>query len=375
MEACGRKFLLDDFRGDGYVSVSGRLQNWLDEDGSVTGFGVRSAIASAVDNGRWWNIDNDTLYEEEGPLWMFKLDTGGERGLGHVRLRFDPSQHSQVGKTVCTNGGMEPCPALGYIKHIGPMFADDAGLPVTAQADIAGPVGGYGWLLELNDGSPKTMQIELIEVGPFTPLILHTPYPPGTTFDISASGCNGGCIESFILVDSIEEVRRSSGNTYHFSPEGLLSLRVIQFSGDWFGDDGEWILPDYETTYPWDSQSFVLDRFERDGVLLPRMQYGPFIQINASCSGEEAYCSEAPPSVDFNPCPSGFVQVAYDTCCQSNSQCVNAGFARRLVTIDVEESSVSSGFDPIKKLWHRQTTIGGSGLTVLVATVVMLGWT
>jgi hypothetical protein len=65
----------------------------------------------------------------------------------------------------------------GYMKHVGPMFSSDVGLPVTAQPDfcrtswrlwlvpqiqsidlglpitaqpdIAGPVGGLGWFLKI----------------------------------------------------------------------------------------------------------------------------------------------------------------------------------------------------------------------------------
>jgi hypothetical protein len=68
-----------DFRGPGFVSVSARIQNWLDEDGSVTGFGVRSAIASAVDNGMWWRPDSETVSVAEGPVNFFKLASGPER--------------------------------------------------------------------------------------------------------------------------------------------------------------------------------------------------------------------------------------------------------------------------------------------------------
>jgi hypothetical protein len=371
---------LDDFRGDeGYTpSVSARLQNWLDEDGSITSFGVRSVLASAVDNGRWWNIDNDTVYNEEGPLWMFPLDTGAERGMGHFRLIFDQAQHSEVGISVCTNGGSEPCPALGHMKHIGPMFAEDVGLPITAQADISGPVGGYGWLLELIGGSPQTLKIELIEVGPATPLLLHTPYPIGTKFDIFAFGpygCSVGCSSTFRQVNSIEEVRSSSGNTYYFSPDGLLTLRVIQFAGDWLGDDGEWIMPDYETTYPWDSESFVLDRFERGGVLLPRMQYGPYIQIEASCSSTTgAYCDESSPKVELDPCPIGFIQVAYDTCCTSDAaDCVSAGFAQGSVAFDAEKFNMPSASHTIQTRWHQwAVTTAAFSLSFLFTVSMML---
>lgn len=338
----------------------------LDEDGSITGFGVRSALASAADNGMWWNIDDETILYDEGPLWMFRLDTGAERGLGHVRLQFDPSEHAQVSGSVCSNGGMEPCPPLGYVKHLGPRFADDAGLPVTAQADIAGPVGGFGWFLELNGGSPKKLKIELIEVAPDTPLMLLIPYPPGTTFEIFAFGpygCDNGCYEFFTQVESREDVRRSAGNTYHFSSEGLLSMRVAQFAGDWFGDDGQWILPNYETTYPWDDQSFVLDRFERGGVRLPRMQYGPYIQLSASCSGG-TYCDHTPPTLYPSPCPSGFVQVAFDKCCATDSECVCA---------NGESCSVATS-DVSKMFCHQYSLFYGSGLAVAMTMAVILDW-
>lgn len=312
-----------DFRGPGYVSVSARIQNWLDEDGSVTGLGVRSVIASAIDNGMWWRPDNETVSVAEGPVNFFKLASGPERGLGHFRIKFDDAEHSKVGSSICTNGGMEPCPALGYIKHIGPMFASDRGLPVTAQADISGPVGGFGWLLKLVQGAPRKLLFELIEVRPDTPLVLYIAYPPGTTFDIYALAPYCTCKEPFKGVASVEAVRKSLGNTYHFGGDGLLTIRIVQFAGGYIGGDKGWILPEYNTTYPWDSNEFVLDRFERGGVLLPKMSYGPYIQINANCAGG-TYCSQSPQDLNPNPCPSGFKQVAFDRCCNgSNCICSN----------------------------------------------------
>jgi hypothetical protein len=322
LENCGRRVTMLDFRGPGYVSVSARLQNWIDADGSVTGLNESSAIASAIDNGLWWKIDQETIYDSEGPVYMFSLASGLQRGLGHLRLYFDYAQHNQVGSTICTNGGLEPCPTLGYIKHVGPMFAADSGLKVTAQADIAGPVGGFGWLLKLTNGAPKLLRLELIELRPDTPLVLHVAYPPGTTFTITATApyCgNGGCSENFHQVGSVDEVRKSLGNTYYMSPSGLLSIRIIQFSGSWLGG-GTWILPDYDTRFPWNQNAYVLDRFERDGVLLPRMEYGPFLEIRASCSGT-TYCTQKPQDLNLDPCPAGFSQVAFDKCC-SGTQCV-----------------------------------------------------
>jgi hypothetical protein len=326
MESCGRRFRLADFRGTGYTSVSARIQNWLDEDGSVTGLGVRSVIASAYDNGMWWKPDLETQYVSEGPMYFFKLTSGPERGLGHVRLNFDASEHSKVGSSVCTNGGYEPCPALGYAKHVGPMFSGDVGLPITAQADISGPVGGFGWHLKLNQGSPTKLVVELIEVRPDTPLMIYMAYPPGTSFDIFAFApyCgSGGCKEQFVRVSSAAAVRNSLGNTYYFGTDGLLIIRIIQFSGGYIQNSNGWIFPQYNTTVPWNSNEFLINKFERGGVLLPMMSYGPYIQINANC-GTGTYCSQPPPSLVPNPCLSGFEQVAYDKCCDSSGNCMCA---------------------------------------------------
>ena len=320
---------MNDFRGAGApVSVSGRLQNWLDVDGSVTGFGERSVIASAMGNGMWWQPDNATVSVAEGPLYFYKLTAGPQRGLGHISVIFDYAEHSKVGSSVCTNGGSQPCPALGYVKHIGPMFAADAGLPVTAQADIAGPVGGFGWLLRFNQGAPKTIKLEQIEVAPDTPLMLNIAYPPGTAFDIRAvspycwNGASLGCTARFTNAASVEAVRTSAGNTYFMSSSGLLTIRVVQFSNDYIGGPTGWIFPGYNATSPGKPNQYLFERFERGGVLLPSSSQGTYITITANCAGG-TYCSQSPPVLNPNPCSAGFQQVAYDKCC-TPSQCVCA---------------------------------------------------
>ena len=40
-ESCGRRFHMNEYRGDNFNSVSERIQNWLDAVGSVTEFCVR----------------------------------------------------------------------------------------------------------------------------------------------------------------------------------------------------------------------------------------------------------------------------------------------------------------------------------------------
>jgi hypothetical protein len=216
-ENCGRRFRQIDFRqNQTFTSVFGREQNWYDFDGSITGLGSKSVAASGLsDAGMWWEVNEEALYDPQGPLWFLKLSTTPERGLGHVRVIWDAALAKEVGKTLCGNGNNLPCRSLGFIKHLGDYFRNDTGLPVTANADIVGPVGGFGWKLQLGAGAPKSVRIEQIEVDPATPLLLSIAYPVGTSFNMSANAgwCTDStqytCVEDFHQVDSVVAVRRS----------------------------------------------------------------------------------------------------------------------------------------------------------------------
>ena len=325
----GRRFRLHNFRQDQAVTVSGRDANWLDVDGSVTGFGVRSFITSGfAECGLWWAVDDNTVHDTQGPLTFINSLDGPERGLAHVRMEWDNSLHNQVGGALCVNGGSNPCPPVGSIRHRGERFVADDGMPVTANAEIAGLAGGFGWFLDISAGAPREIRFSHVEVDPGTPLLFSIAYPTGTTFDVTqhaAPWCwydpDFPCEQSFFAVSSIEDVRNSEGNTYHVSDDGVLTFRILQATRDFVGRP-DWFLPTWDSLDRWD-QWYALDRFERKDVFLPRFWYGPELVVTASCSSG-TYCSNAgtPTSVD-DVCPSGFTQVSYDRCCLG-SQCVFA---------------------------------------------------
>jgi hypothetical protein len=233
-------------------------------------------------------------------------------------MEWDDSLHSTVGISQCGNGDGLPCDYVGYIKHLGSYFASNSGLPVTANADIVGPVGGFGWKLELKGGSPKSIRFKLIEVDPGTPLLLSIAYPPNTSFAIVAHAgwCEDSeqysCTDTFHKVGSIAEVRGSIGNTYYVDPNGVLTFRIIQTPKLFVGRP-EFFLPQWSDPGRW-KEYYALERFERDGVRLPRMADGPFLTLDADCPSSGAYCSQPPPVYNPNVCPSGYRQTAYDTC-------------------------------------------------------------
>jgi len=87
-EDCGRRFRLIDFRTDNAVStVSGRNQNWLDLDGSVSGLEEPTIIGSGLAAaGLWWKVDAEVVHDPDGPLEFIKQNNGLERGLVSLKI-------------------------------------------------------------------------------------------------------------------------------------------------------------------------------------------------------------------------------------------------------------------------------------------------
>ena len=301
--------------------------------------------------------------DPQGPLKFIKIDNGRHRAIGHIHIRFDEIVHSEVGTKYCQNGGSNPCEALGYVKHWGSYFVSDLGLPVTANPDIAGPTGGFGWLFTLNAGAPKYLKLLYPEIDPTSPLVLGIPYPAGTQVQITAQAawcndCNAySCQEIYHPVVSPDLVRSSDGNTFHMSSDGFLTVRIIHTPQNLGTPD--WIFPQWDTPGK-GGNWYAIDRFSRGGVTLIKLpkycisdivteliilyctnflfvcslygklfRYGPYIDISANCSTQAdnaAYCEGTPALITPNVCASGYEQVAYDKCCRTSdpTDCVFA---------------------------------------------------
>jgi hypothetical protein len=208
---CGRRFSLGSPFND--KTVSGRAQNWLDVDGSASGRGVPTFMVSGFpSSAHWWIVDDSVGYDPQGPLRFIDIQPKAGaplRGLGHVKLSWDVSQHSEVGKSLCGNGNNAPCPSLGFVRHAGRKFSNKQGLvgrlfsnkdglagriignkrglAITAVGEIIGPVNGYGWIVELKKGAPRKLRISAVEVLPETPLLISIAYPAGTTVNMTAN--------------------------------------------------------------------------------------------------------------------------------------------------------------------------------------------
>jgi hypothetical protein len=169
------------------------------------------------------------------------------------------------------------------------------------------------------------LNITQMEVSPDSPLILSIAYPTGTTISITASAAwcevtpQYTCVEKFTKVNNITEVRSGPGNRYHLSSTGVLTVRIIEFARYYTGNP-TWKVPQYKDPDRWMPNTYALPRFERAGILLPNDSYNNIITIRATCSGTGPYCSGTVSNYDPDVCSKGFVQVAYDKCCNATNR-------------------------------------------------------
>ena len=275
------------------------------------------------------------MVDDQAPIVFIKRNNGKARGIGHIHLYWDKNLHKQVGSSVCLNGGGQ-CPTVGYMRHLGHKFSPayntnaNPGLPITANPDTVGPVGGFGWVLKLNGGAPRNLLIQETALDPDNMLLLSIAYPIGSTFTIQArqewcsTNAQYTCTQTYEAMASVDEVRSGAGNGYHVDSDGVLTFRIYQQAKLFNGNPG-FFIPTY-TTMQRNDNAYALPRFERDGVRLPQSTGGTWIQLDVVCGGTGAYCNETVVDYDPDVCPSGYNQTAYDKCCliADPSKCVNA---------------------------------------------------
>ena len=274
------------------------------------------------------------VLDNQGPLRFIKVKDyrGLERGLGHIHMIWDDELEIQIGNGICGNGDGSDCLRLGSVRHAGHKFSDTPSETtnfLTARGELAGPVGGYGWIIDFDDAVPREINFVDIEVLPDTPMLVRIPYPTGTTFKITANAAwwcwqNSAfsCSEEFVQVSTVEEVRNGPGNQYCVD-NGAVVFRIVMTPVDHIGRPN-WYIP--SVTDPDRSGYYAIDRIERDGVFLPIFWYGVSYNLVATCGGSGTYCSGSPVSYDPDVCPAGYEQVAYDYCCSTSngSQCIGA---------------------------------------------------
>jgi len=280
-ENCGKRWRfatkITDPEG---VTVSGRLQNWLDIDGSVTGLEERSIIGSAR-AGEWWNLFDCDSKDE-----AFYCKIGKKDSAASIVIHFDAVEEAKIGKTLCVNGNWDgdlPCPVVGTATHFG-RAEPETSLEIALNLQITGAVlyESGGWFVRFTDGTPNDLILDNIQLGTQdTQLVLALPYPKDTTFDISfvaADWCGvwAVCTHNFTQVDSVRAVFDGYGDVYFWDNDArTLYLRPTMQPAT-FGDPG--------TDAPWTSIPPPPDKFTRDGITINTIDADPTIHIKASCA-------------------------------------------------------------------------------------------
>ena len=338
-EDCGRILRVRNYVIDGGNDITNgmtstqsvRATNWYDVDGSASELGVPTIIGSAEpDAGYWWRIDDHCVLASTIGLTLpvandshsdfFLCKKIFDRQTGSVYFTWDATAQSAVGGEACENGKSDvDCTPVGYLQHWGRAGNSlGSALPVTLNGEVTGVLGGFGWHLMFTAGAPINLTMTQIQVPYDTKLMLSLSYPSSVTnFTITANAakwCSANakktCVETFTDVGSVEAVRASDGNTYHW--DGMyLYLRVVQFNPSYTGNPDWSVLEEPQT--PFIREGIRLQRFEGNGQLI----------ISAWCtpsSTDPSFCAEAPAaSTAPAACAITHTPTAIDQCCPINA--------------------------------------------------------
>jgi hypothetical protein len=320
-------------------TVSHRMQNWYDADGSLTGKGVPSIIGSAR-SGWWWRLDGSCANRSVD--WtMLVCAAPPSRGIGSMFLGINLTAQSAplLGGSLCSNGGWDriPCPSIGSIHHLGYPADSAHAMDVPLNAKITGPTGGFGWVLGGAWRPPRVLNISGIQIAPETVQLLVLPYPPGSTFRVTmdfagaaffGSWCSRPpailCTHAFSRAASVAAVRAGAGDTYFFDDvEGYLYVRLTTHG------TGFWpyvFLGVPNASSPGGRQwgvPTVFDpsvRWSRAGITLPP-RGANVLRIEAVCGGagvdaSGAFCAETTRAPPASPCGAGVALPldAFDSC-------------------------------------------------------------
>jgi hypothetical protein len=269
------------------LTISGRLQSWLDVDGTASGLNVPTQLGSML-AGNWWKMNancvNTTVY------WacpITPLDSAGS-----IYISYDPVQEANIGSTICPNGqgsSLKPCPVVARATHFGRVEGVDS-LDIGADPKLTGPLlaTAGGWFVRFSAGTPAVITLGMLQVKPQDTMLLAFPYPAGTTISIVAHGASwcspvSSCRFSFTATTSAVNVQRGDGSLYYFDNQ-VLYIRPVVRSG---------------YVVPWSSAPDL--KFSRDNITIQSPNYYSFsnydykIVITAFCGG--ASVCAAQPSV------------------------------------------------------------------------------
>eukprot|EP01060_Flectonema_neradi_P015134 TRINITY_DN21808_c0_g1_i1.p1 TRINITY_DN21808_c0_g1~~TRINITY_DN21808_c0_g1_i1.p1 ORF type:complete len:1214 (+),score=160.81 TRINITY_DN21808_c0_g1_i1:480-3644(+) len=253
-------------------TASSRMFNFVDADGSALLEGRPTIVGSNLD---WWKICTDCRFEPRWSVWMCpkKPPSDGttnfeEREVIHVSVA-TPSIAAGKGGIGGTcqgiNGDYSNCD-VGKVTLWG--SDPSRSMKVSSNPGITG-LSSTGWHLQLDRGAAKYLTLQPSQVPAGASFRFSTPYPAGTTFDITGSHPNVADVK-FTAVGSLVDLFASEDTTKYFFDNEILYLVPALPSGIRAGG------------------------FERAGVTIDPVQSTYVIHIQASCSVDaDGFCDVA----------------------------------------------------------------------------------
>ena len=239
-------------------TVSHRMQNWGDADGSLSGRpGIPTQLGSSR-MGWWWRLDDRCVNRMDWTMWV--CDSPPRRSSGMVYLLFNRTAQlappsGVLGTEVCSNGNYKtiPCPAIGSVWHLG--YLPSSGMDLPLNAKLSGPVGGFGWVVGgAQWRAPLVLNLTSPQCDSDKALLLVLPYPPGSRFRVTAYSASvlaspGAALPSWCFVKdragavlasnlcamelqpvaSVKEVRARGDGYFFDATSNHLYIRVIAF--------------------------------------------------------------------------------------------------------------------------------------------------
>jgi len=324
-------------------TVSGRLTNWIDNDGSIfpDAFPGQAVILGSKWANNWWKTSEACM----GPRNDVWICPKGVDSVASLYIGYDQAKEDLIGSddNNCPNGdGL--CPLVGKVTHFGWTLTD--GIPLAMNPKVTGPIikSSGGWFVRFDAGTPRKVRIMNAMIHPDDTLILAFPYPSGTTFSVIAYGpdwCDSSwarCTDTLVRANSLDEVKAAYGDKYYYdSTNQILYYRVVQ-TDELYWDHGTVDNPHQA----WPKRTLdSLAHFERDGVNLMVMEAWSFrveiVATNCGTGASTKYCapvtpikvpdrfSPAPPVVSRTFAPSPARTITPTTLAPTLNSCVKFG--------------------------------------------------
>ena len=292
-------------------SVTARLANWKDLDGTASFWSLPSLIGSKRAGPGWWNLDPRVCLTGNKEMWTCPLNPG-DSTAAFTLLGASTMERLIATGTICKDNDdgsdwcRQPQNRIGTVTHFG-RDENATALNLTANAKVVGPIiqKAGGWFVRLVEtvrvnenvsytlGMPKNLTIARLQVDAADPLIVAFPYPRGSQFRITgnaAPSCdpnNFRCTHTFSPAGGVLSLRLSSDPAYVFDNDAqVLYVRLVQRNDSHFGALASTSSPVFQP----------LDKYTRAGVSMP-VPNAYTVSIVATCvsaPANDSNCMDLP---------------------------------------------------------------------------------